>query len=186
MRLARQQPLVVVLEDLHWADEMSVRLLAFLGRRLRGVPAAGAGHGPRGGARGQPAPPPDPGRARRERPGWCGVPLAPALPRGHRRPRSGARAPGHRPIPLLANLAEEAWRASDGNAFVVVEVMHALREGAPVPGARRLSLPAESGARPPASRPALQPGPATGRRRGGDRTPVRLSARPAGGGAIGA
>jgi DNA-binding SARP family transcriptional activator/predicted ATPase len=33
-RLTDCQPLVVVLEDLQWADEMSLRLLAFLGRRL--------------------------------------------------------------------------------------------------------------------------------------------------------
>ena len=32
--VAHQQPLVVVLEDLRWADELSIRLLAFLGRRL--------------------------------------------------------------------------------------------------------------------------------------------------------
>jgi DNA-binding SARP family transcriptional activator len=31
--LAMAQPLAVILEDLHWADEMSLRLLAFLGRR---------------------------------------------------------------------------------------------------------------------------------------------------------
>ncbi|HEX2123907.1 MAG TPA: AAA family ATPase, partial [Thermoanaerobaculia bacterium] len=34
-RLAAVQPLAIVLEDLHWADEMSARLLSFLGRRLR-------------------------------------------------------------------------------------------------------------------------------------------------------
>jgi DNA-binding SARP family transcriptional activator len=34
--LAARQPLVLVLEDLHWADEMSVRLFSFLGRRLEG------------------------------------------------------------------------------------------------------------------------------------------------------
>jgi tetratricopeptide (TPR) repeat protein len=34
--LAARRPLVLVLEDLHWADEMSVRLFAFLGRRLEG------------------------------------------------------------------------------------------------------------------------------------------------------
>jgi len=32
--LAARRPLVLVLEDLHWADEMSVRLFSFLGRRL--------------------------------------------------------------------------------------------------------------------------------------------------------
>jgi DNA-binding SARP family transcriptional activator len=33
-RLAARQPLLIVLEDLHWADDMSVRLLSFVGRRL--------------------------------------------------------------------------------------------------------------------------------------------------------
>jgi DNA-binding SARP family transcriptional activator len=33
--LADRQATVLILEDLHWADEMSVRLLAFLGRRLQ-------------------------------------------------------------------------------------------------------------------------------------------------------
>ena len=32
--LAAQQPILVILEDLHWADESSLRLLAFLHRRL--------------------------------------------------------------------------------------------------------------------------------------------------------
>src|SRR5262249_31842772 len=35
--LAALQPLVLVLEDLHWADEMSARLLGFVGRRLGDV-----------------------------------------------------------------------------------------------------------------------------------------------------
>ena len=33
-RLAERQPVVLLLEDLHWADDMSVRLLAFVARRL--------------------------------------------------------------------------------------------------------------------------------------------------------
>ena len=44
-RMARRHLLVVVLEDLHWADEMSVRLLAFLGRRLHAVPLLVLGDG---------------------------------------------------------------------------------------------------------------------------------------------
>src|SRR5262249_35288754 len=36
--LAGSRPLLLGLEDLHWADEMSLRLLAFLGRRLHGEP----------------------------------------------------------------------------------------------------------------------------------------------------
>jgi len=34
-RVALAQPAVLVFEDLHWADEMSLRLLAFAGRRLQ-------------------------------------------------------------------------------------------------------------------------------------------------------
>src|SRR6185436_3172269 len=33
-QVARRQPLVLVLEDLHWADEMSLRLLSFVSRRI--------------------------------------------------------------------------------------------------------------------------------------------------------
>jgi DNA-binding SARP family transcriptional activator/pimeloyl-ACP methyl ester carboxylesterase len=33
--LSARAPLLLVLEDLHWADELSVRLLAFLGRRVQ-------------------------------------------------------------------------------------------------------------------------------------------------------
>jgi predicted ATPase len=33
--VAERQPTVLILEDLHWADEMSVRLLGFIGRRLQ-------------------------------------------------------------------------------------------------------------------------------------------------------
>ncbi len=36
--LCRVEPVVVVLEDLHWADEMSLRLFAFVARRLVGRP----------------------------------------------------------------------------------------------------------------------------------------------------
>ena len=37
--VAARQPLVLVLEDLHWADEMSLRLLAFVSRRIAAWPA---------------------------------------------------------------------------------------------------------------------------------------------------
>src|SRR5262249_62092900 len=36
--LAADRPLVLALEDVHWADSMSLRLLAFLGRRVRTLP----------------------------------------------------------------------------------------------------------------------------------------------------
>lgn len=34
--LAEARPALVILEDLHWADELSIRLLAYVGRRCRG------------------------------------------------------------------------------------------------------------------------------------------------------
>src|SRR5207302_623591 len=36
--LAHASPLLVVLEDLHWADDMSLRLLSFIARRLADRP----------------------------------------------------------------------------------------------------------------------------------------------------
>ena len=39
-RLA-EQPTVLVLEDLHWADEATMELVRFLGRRLEGLPLLG-------------------------------------------------------------------------------------------------------------------------------------------------
>ena len=36
-QVAARRPLVLVLEDLHWADEMSLRLLAFVSRRIAGL-----------------------------------------------------------------------------------------------------------------------------------------------------
>src|SRR6185295_5325146 len=36
--LVLPRPVLLILEDLHWADEMSLRLLAFVGRRHRAWP----------------------------------------------------------------------------------------------------------------------------------------------------
>ena len=39
--LLAEQPTVLVLEDLHWADEATLELVRFLGRRLEGCPCSG-------------------------------------------------------------------------------------------------------------------------------------------------
>jgi len=51
--LAARQPLVLVLEDLHWADETSVRLFSFLGRRR--LPRSSDTRGPLEGGAADPA-----------------------------------------------------------------------------------------------------------------------------------
>jgi hypothetical protein len=40
LELAAERPLLIVVDDLHWADAPSVRLLAYLARRLEGAPLA--------------------------------------------------------------------------------------------------------------------------------------------------
>jgi predicted ATPase len=126
-KLATRQTLLLVLEDLHWADEMSLRLLAFLGRRVQSerllvvVTAreeeladapilrptledlAGARH-------------------------LVSLNLARlsqadtiALVRMLARARSDAAA--------VERLGEHVWIASEGNPFMVVETMRALEDG---------------------------------------------------------
>src|SRR5262249_54149185 len=136
-RLARREPLIVVLEDVHWADEMSVRLLAFLGRRLNNAPLVVVA------------------TIREE--DLADLALlrqsldeledlvrlsVPPLSRSDTAALVRALAPSELPKQLVAHLAQDAWRISDGNAFVVVEVMHALRAGQTVSLAQQLTLPA--------------------------------------------
>jgi len=127
-RLARLDALLFVLEDLHWADEMSVRLLAFVGRRIQTARVLLVA------------------TARQEE-----LEDAPLLRRtmedlaraGHLVPLH--LAPLSQPdtnalVRLLARkadvelLEEQAWASSEGNPFVVVETVRALHDGATAPG----------------------------------------------------
>jgi tetratricopeptide (TPR) repeat protein len=137
--VASRQPIVVVLEDLHWADEMSVRLLAFVGRRLQTSPVllmvtarvedlvdspmlrraldelAPESHmatlalGP---------------LSRNETAG-----LVQALS------RSGTDQA------VTASLGEQVWRTSGGNPFVAIEAMRAAAQEALAPGLEAVPLP---------------------------------------------
>ena len=40
VNLAAEQPLLLIVDDLHWADSRSLKLLEYLGRRLEGLPVA--------------------------------------------------------------------------------------------------------------------------------------------------
>jgi len=136
--LARSQPVFVVLEDLHWADEMSARLFAFVGRRLVDRPILLVAS------------------ARDE-----DLAEIPALTRlvGELAPlphvehvglgalsasstatlvRALARAGSH--ATRLAETVDRVWTLSEGNPFVIVETMRALREGQ-LPEAAGIELP---------------------------------------------
>ena len=126
---ATREPLVLMLEDLHWADEMSLRLLAFVSRRVRPWPAlvvataraedladaAIARHTIREVSRGQHA-------MRLDL-----VPLSAAdtykLVQALSRDRRS-----------IADVEEHVWTVSEGNPFVVVETTRAIQEGRSVSG----------------------------------------------------
>lgn len=138
-RLCERQPLVVVLEDAHWADDMSVRLLAFLGRRLHQLRLLLV-------ATIREEELTDVELLRQsleeldEQGALLRLPVA-ALSRVDTGALVRALAPPGLPDQLVAYVAQDAWRVSDGNPFVVIEVMHALREGQTVSLAHRLPLP---------------------------------------------
>jgi DNA-binding SARP family transcriptional activator len=122
--LAARQPLVLVLENLHWADEMSVRLFSFLGRRLEGCRILLVGT-----AREEELDGASPVRrmlgelSQEER--LVRLALAP-LAREHTRVLVRSLAEGSRADEAsLTRLEDRIWTLSEGNPFVIVE---SLRE----------------------------------------------------------
>ncbi|MGH7390143.1 MAG: ATP-binding protein [Candidatus Rokuibacteriota bacterium] len=134
-QVAATRPLLIVVEDAHWADEPSLRLLGFLVRRvpaarvllmvtvrdeeLDGVPVLGQVLA-------------ELDRERRltrvslaplSRADVAALVLAPA--------RAGATDA------VAAGLADEIWSTSEGNAFVAVEMLRARSEGGAIGGEGR-------------------------------------------------
>ena len=181
-QVAARQPLVLVLEDLHWADEMSLRLLAFVSRRIpawtallvataREEELADAVDGAAND--GGPVP-----RVRRRVP-WCSHPCRDPTP-----PCSCGRSLASGATPRRWRSVEaQIWAMSEGNPFVAVEAMRALDQDSLPDGAREapgaLALPARvRRSRRPAARPAQCAQSAGGGRGRGHRAPVRLHAAP--------
>jgi DNA-binding SARP family transcriptional activator len=138
-RLTMQGPLALVLEDLHWADEMSLRLFAFVARRTRTVPALIAAT-----AREEELPS-APGLQRvldevATEPHFVRLPLSP-LSRGDTTALVRLLARRGSDEALVARLSERLWVASAGNPFIIVETMRALDEGALTETAPSLPLP---------------------------------------------
>jgi DNA-binding SARP family transcriptional activator/predicted ATPase len=123
-RVAAQQPLVILLEDVHWADEMSLRLLAFASRRIAGHPVLLI-------ATARPEELADASMARRtledlgRSPGTAPIALSPlTAPDTAALVRALARVGDD--TPAMARVEEQIWAMSEGNPFVVVEAMRSL------------------------------------------------------------
>ncbi|MGH7307634.1 MAG: ATP-binding protein [Candidatus Rokuibacteriota bacterium] len=130
--VASGEPVIIVLEDLHWADTMSTRLLGFLGRRLRAVPVLIVGS----------ARPEDAvelpvleralaelraaGRLEDIALGGLNREESLVLARALFRKRSQGLE--------IEALADELWALSEGNPFVIVETVRALDSGILVEG----------------------------------------------------
>jgi tetratricopeptide (TPR) repeat protein len=126
--LAAEQPRLILLEDVHWADDMSLRLLAFVARRvgsIRALVVATAREEELGG---------DSMMSRvvdelSGRPGIQRLSLSP-LSREDTATLVMSLAPSGRDRAATALLAERMFAASGGNPFMVVETMRALADGA--------------------------------------------------------
>jgi DNA-binding SARP family transcriptional activator len=127
-RAADRHPLLLVLEDIHWADEMSVRLLAFLGRRLGSHGALVLVTAREEELRGESSPL---GRTLEELARGRhleAVSLAP-FSRAETAELVRRLAPRSAPADELGSLEEDVWRISEGNPFVVVETIESYRQG---------------------------------------------------------
>jgi tetratricopeptide (TPR) repeat protein len=131
-RLAAHRPLLLVLEDLHWADEPSLRLFMFLARRIATLPVLMIGTAREEELRDVPV---LAGFLQTLEPGLpVQVMALPPLTEGdtlalaHQVARPGA------PLAVVAWRDNEVWRLSQGNPFVVVETLRAL-ETSDVPAA---------------------------------------------------
>jgi len=137
--LAKRQPLLLILEDLHWADDMSLRLLAFLSRRGAAWPVLLVA------------------TIRTEE-----VVDAPAVTRLLRELDSDRHfvsltlgplsAPDTVTLvrllarvgtdePAVQRLGTQIWRASEGNPFMVVETMRSLHGTGSFEGSDELPTP---------------------------------------------
>jgi DNA-binding SARP family transcriptional activator len=135
---AEREPLVIVLEDLHWTDTLSIRLLVFLRRQLAGAPVLlvatareeeiDTGHPLRRVLADTDGP------ERIDRIELAGLNRADTLALVHAAARAGTdRA-------AIARLGDAVWQASDGNPLVIVETMRAF-EGGDLPASGTLPLP---------------------------------------------
>jgi DNA-binding SARP family transcriptional activator len=136
--LTERQPLLCVLEDLHWADEMSVRLVAFVGRRLVEQPAllvVTARDEELADAPGLRQALDDLRREER----LTSLTLGPLSREETQRLVRAVGRSGDEDA--LDRLADQAWAVSEGNPFVAVETVRAHAEGSSVAHGTGLAIP---------------------------------------------
>jgi len=121
-----RESLVIVLEDLQWADDMSLRLLAFVASRLTKSPVLFIGT-----VRDEDL---DEGRLLRQVTQevttlgrFDDVALQP-LERSDMQILVRALAGGRRAAAWGAEVADQVWKLSEGNPFVIVECMRAIQD----------------------------------------------------------
>ena len=122
--LAVHQPLLVMLEDIHWADEMSVRLLFYLGRRLKTARVLLAGT-----FRDDELPQGSLSRGMLEdfKREWPTAQIALAsLSRTDAVVLAHAIAKADAPSTTLEQVGAHVWELSQGNPFMIVETMRSL------------------------------------------------------------
>jgi DNA-binding SARP family transcriptional activator len=138
-RLAARQPLLLVLEDLQWADEMSLRLWSYLARRVgtRAVLVVATAREE------ELADSPVLRRLLQElssEPHLDRLDLAPLSAAGTAALVRALVRSGRDPA-RAADLSERVWALSEGNPFVIVETVRAAQEGR-LPEASDVALPA--------------------------------------------
>src|SRR5262244_1647457 len=131
-----QPPLLLVLEDVHWADEASLRLTSVLSRRIPTWPILIVLT-----AREEEVAEMPVLRDLLRLPNMSRLPLG-SLSQHDTTALAQSLAPRGRAVEAESALAERIWGASNGNPFVVVETLRALEQGArPTETADALGLP---------------------------------------------
>ena len=138
-RLAALCPLLLVLEDFHWADAMSLRLLAYVGRRLHrwGVLVVVTAREE------ELLDAPAAGRTLEElcREGSAIRLVLSPLPRPDTLQLVRNLGPTGGDVPGLSELEDAVWRVSEGNPLAAVETTRAFQQAAVVQESTALSLP---------------------------------------------
>ncbi|MGH7393713.1 MAG: ATP-binding protein, partial [Candidatus Rokuibacteriota bacterium] len=135
--LAERRPMVLILEDLHWADEMSLRLLSYLGRRMHAWTLLVVGS-----AREEELAGAAPLRRAMDEllQDESGIEL-PLVPLTRRDTIELVRALTRSGGPTTSTLEEQVWIASEGNPFMAVEVVRAIEQGTEISPTTALPAP---------------------------------------------